>query len=169
MAESVSIDFGDQQSEIKDETVSQDNNNKPALNPVKLYAHTVQLLYGYPGFLDKWSIYKFHNGKTFTNISSRKILQDLQASVQCIGPDILGFTSKDIRTHSDQASLAMMMYLVKEPVYTTMPIGCWSSNAFLAYIEKQIKKFTKGVSSSMLQTKLSTTPLSLKRNDPTAH
>ena len=99
MVESVAINFSDQKLEIKDKTVSQDNNNKPALNPVKLYAHTVQLLYGYPGFLDKWSIYKFHNGKTFTNISSRKILQDLQASVQCIGPDIIGFTGKDIGTH----------------------------------------------------------------------
>ena len=45
----------------------------------------------------------------------------------------------------------MMMYLAKEPVYTIMLIARWSSDAFLAYIEKQIKDFTKGVSSRMLK------------------
>jgi len=47
----------------------------------------------------------------------------------------------------------MMMYLAKEPVYTIMLIGRWNSDAFLAYIEKQIKEFTKGVSTRMLQNK----------------
>ena len=45
----------------------------------------------------------------------------------------------------------MMMYLAKEPTYTIMLIGRWSSDAFLAYIEKQIKEFTKGVSTRMLE------------------
>ena len=45
----------------------------------------------------------------------------------------------------------MLMYLAKEPVYTIMLVGRWSSDAFLAYIEKQIKEFTRGVSSRMLQ------------------
>ena len=31
-----------------------------------------------------------------------------------------------------------------------MLVGRWNSDAFLAYIEKQIKEFTKGVSSRML-------------------
>ena len=45
----------------------------------------------------------------------------------------------------------MMMYLATEPTYTIMLFGRWSSDAFLAYIEKQIKEFGKGVSSRMLQ------------------
>ena len=45
----------------------------------------------------------------------------------------------------------MLMYLAKEPVYTIMLVGRWSSDAFLAYIEKQIKEFTRGVSTRMLQ------------------
>ena len=32
-----------------------------------------------------------------------------------------------------------------------MLTGRWSSDAFLAYIEKQVKEFTQGVSSRMLQ------------------
>ncbi|KAL7527766.1 hypothetical protein ACHAXR_003333, partial [Thalassiosira sp. AJA248-18] len=136
---------------IKDESVSQDSNDKDELNPVKLYAKTIRRLRSYPGYSDKWEIYTFFDGKSFTKISAKEILIDLRASVDAIGVDILGFTSKDIGTHSVRSSLAMMMYLAKEPIYTIMLIGRWSSDAFLAYIEKQVKEFTKGVSSRMLQ------------------
>ena len=43
-----------------------------------------------------------------------------------------------------------------------MLIGFWSSDNFLAYIEKQIKEFTKGVISQMLTNKhFYNTPLAL--------
>jgi len=34
---------------------------------------------------------------------------------------------------------------------TIMLVGRWNSDAFLAYIEKQVREFTKGVSTRMLQ------------------
>ena len=151
LAETVSIDFGEQKSEIKDETVSQDSNDWKELNPVWLFAQTIKRLRTYPGYSEKWELYTYFDGKTFTKIPSKEILLDLRSSVDCIGIDILGFTSKDIGTHSVRASLAMMMYLSKEPIYTIMLMGRWSSDAFLAYIEKQVKEFTKGVSTRMLQ------------------
>ena len=43
-----------------------------------------------------------------------------------------------------------MAYLAKEPVYTIMLIGRWSSTAFLRYIEKQVTEFTRGVNKRML-------------------
>ena len=151
LATSISIDFGDQKSEIKDETVSQDANNESGLNPVTLFAKTIRRLRSYPNYSDEWPIHTFYDGTNFTKITSKEILHDIRCSVDCIGPDILGFTSKDVGTHSVRASLAMMMFLAKEPIYTIMLIGRWSSDAFLAYIEKQIKEFTRGVSSRMLQ------------------
>jgi hypothetical protein len=153
-AEDVSIDFGDQKSDIKDETVSQDsNNNNDGLNPVTLWAFTIQRLRSYPGFREDWEVYKFydHDSGKLSNITSKEILIDIRAAVDAIGPDILGFTSDDVGTHSVRSSLAMMMYLAKEAIYTIMLVGRWSSDAFLAYIEKQIKEFTRGVSSRMLQ------------------
>ena len=150
-ATSVSIDFGDQKSEIKDETVSQDANNKGELNPVVIWAKTIKRLRSYPGYRDSWEVFTFFDGSNFSKITPKEILSDLRSSVDCIGVDILGFTSADIGTHSVRASLAMMMYLAKEPTYTIMLIGRWSSDAFLAYIEKQIKEFTKGVSTRMLE------------------
>ena len=151
LAHTVSINFGDQKSEIKDETVSQDNNWKDELNPVHHFASTIRRLCSYTGYSDKWELYTFFDGINFSKIAASEILIDLRSSVDAIGVDILGFTSADIGTHSVRASLAMMMYLAKEPIYTIMLIGRWSSDAFLAYIEKQVKEFTKGVSSRMLQ------------------
>ena len=80
------------------------------------------------------------------------MLISIRAPVDTIGVDILGFIGKDVGTHPNRAAAAMMMYLAKEPVYTIMLIGRWSSDVFLAYIEKQVKEFTKGVSKRMPQT-----------------
>jgi hypothetical protein len=44
----------------------------------------------------------------------------------------------------------MAMYLAGVPVYTIMLLGRWSSDAFLQYIEKQVKEFSKGISKKML-------------------
>ena len=56
---------------------------------------------------------------------------------------MLGFPSKEVGTHSVRASLVMMMHLAKKPVYTITLIVRWISDAFLAYIEKQIKDLQK--------------------------
>ena len=47
-SESVSIDLGMQKPDIRDKTVSQDNNDKTDLNPIILLALTVQRLLRYP-------------------------------------------------------------------------------------------------------------------------
>ena len=150
-ASTVSINFGDQKSEIKDKTVSQDANNKVGLNPVTIWAKTIQRLRNYPDYSADWEVFTYYDGANFTKIKTTEILADLRATVDSIGPDTLGSTSKEFGTHSIRASLAMMMYLAKEPIYTIMPIGRWSSDAFLAYIEKQVKDFTKGVRTRMLE------------------
>ena len=147
-SETVSIDFGEQKSELKYETVSQDRNDESGLNPVEIYALIVRIIRSYPNVPNNWSIFTFFDGSSFSKISGREILRGIRSSVDCIGEDSLGFTSADVG--SVRASLAIMMLLAKEPTYTIMLIGRWSSDAFLAYIEKQIKEFTKGVSSRML-------------------
>jgi hypothetical protein len=45
----------------------------------------------------------------------------------------------------------MAMYLGKCPVYTVMLIGCWSSDAFLQYIRKQVMEFSHNISKRMLK------------------
>jgi hypothetical protein len=45
----------------------------------------------------------------------------------------------------------MAMYLEGVPVFTIMLLRRWSSNSFLRYIRKQLKEFSTGVSSKMIQ------------------
>jgi hypothetical protein len=45
----------------------------------------------------------------------------------------------------------MAMYLAGVPVFMIMLLGRWSSDAFLHYIRKQVKEFSKGISIKMIQ------------------
>ena len=149
-ADCVTINFGDQKSEIRFEQVTQYNSKSRTLNPVVHWAAMVRRLRSYPGFKDSWHVHRFHDGTRFTNITSKELLVDLRAAVKCIGIETLGFTKADVGTHSVRSSLTRMMYLTKEPIYTIMLVGRWSSDAFLRYIKKQVKEFTKGVSTRMI-------------------
>jgi hypothetical protein len=44
----------------------------------------------------------------------------------------------------------MAMYLAGVPVFTIMLIGCWSSDAFLRYIRRQVLQFSSGVAARMV-------------------
>ena len=102
------------------------------MNPVNLWAEVVRRLRSYPGFKEDWSVYTFFDGENLSNLSSSEFIQDIRATVDAIGPAVLGFTSKEVGTHSSRSGGAMMMYLAKTPVYTIMMTGRWSSNAFLS-------------------------------------
>ena len=150
LSEAVTINFGDQKSHIRFELVTQYNNDDPQLNPVYNWASVVKRIISYPGFKPSWPVFTYFDNKGFSKITVSEMIADIKHSVTCIGEHVLGFTRDDVGAHSPRASLAMLMYLAKEPVYTIMLVGRWNSDAFLAYIEKQIKEFTKGVSRRML-------------------
>ena len=67
-----------------------------------------------------------------------------------LGVDHLGFTSDIIDCHSIRSAAAMEMFLNKVKTYTIMLQGRWSSDALLRYIRKQVKEFSNGVSTSMV-------------------
>jgi hypothetical protein len=55
------------------------------------------------------------------------------------------------RTESAALSrLAMAMYLAGVPVFMSMLLGHWSSNAFFHFIRKQVKEFSSGISQKMI-------------------
>eukprot|EP00957_Ditylum_brightwellii_P161711 12312077-Ditylum_brightwellii.AAC.1 len=83
-------------------------------------------------------------------ITANKILENICATVSCMGKDTLGFTAKEVRTHSTQSASTMEIYLAQVPVFAIMLIGMWSSDAFLLCIREQVQDFTKGISSKML-------------------
>jgi hypothetical protein len=68
-----------------------------------------------------------------------------------IGSSSLGFSADQIGLHLTRSGAAMAMHLLGVPVFTIMLLGRWSSDAFLRYIRKQVKEFSHGVSSKMIQ------------------
>ena len=56
LADAVSINFGDQKSEIRFELVTQYNNSDPQLNPVSNWAYTIRRIRSYPGFDPSWGV-----------------------------------------------------------------------------------------------------------------
>ena len=147
------LKFGPQKSGVYEDEIPLDNNEESTLNPVILWAHTISRLRSYPKFNAQWPIYTFFDRekKRFKPIKNNEIEQDIKAAVAAIGRDILGFGPNEVGTHSNRSSLAMMLYLQQVPPYTIMLIGRWRSDAFLSYIEKQCREFTKGMSSVMLK------------------
>jgi len=83
-------------------------------------------------------------------ITGPQLLKQLRRATTAIGHESLGFHACNIGLHSARSGAAMAMYLAGVPVYTIMLLGRWSSDAFLRYIRKQVKEFSKGVSSKML-------------------
>ena len=65
LADTMSIDFSDQKSNIRDETVSLDNNHRDNLNPVILFVKTSRRLRSYPRYSEKRELFIFFDGKSF--------------------------------------------------------------------------------------------------------
>ena len=151
-AATVIAGFGPQKSGFYADEVPMDRNNDPMLNPVKLWATVITRIRSYPNFDPQWPVYTYYNEKTkrFTPIKSSEVQKDIKEAVAAIGKDTLGFGPADVGTHSVRSSLAMQLYLQRVPHYTIMLIGRWRSDAFLSYIEKQCREFTKGMSQIML-------------------
>ncbi len=86
----------------------------------------------------------------FEHITSKQIRNALQDAILAIREDSLHIAAGQIGTHSIRSGAAMAMFLGGCPVFLIMMIGHWSSNSFLCYIQKQVKKLNHNVSWKML-------------------
>jgi hypothetical protein len=110
------------------------------------------------------NLFRFSDGKKYL-FTGTELLKRLSLAATVIGEDILGFSAKEIGLHSARSG-AMAMYLAHAPVFTIMLLGRWSIDAFLRYIQKQVKEFRKGISSKMLQQEHFFTVPSSSSEDP---
>jgi hypothetical protein len=153
IADSVEITFVSQKNGQVQDQILQFHTNDRELCPVRHWVYTIKRLLSYPNYRPTWPVYHFYDPITnrHSNITSNEMLIDIRAAVSAIGINILGFDSSEVGTHSNRAAFAMMHYLAGTPVYTLMLLGRWLSDAFLRYIEKQVKEFSQGASQRMLQ------------------
>ena len=147
-AETVSITFEFQKNKQRNITVTQPRSGKQ-LCPVTSWGKIVQRVLSYKGSSSTSPVNTVMIGNKRHYIHSREMMKHLQHTVDNISG--LGFTGKDIGTHSIRSSFAMALYLSRRPVSTIMLMGRWSSDAFLLYIRRQVQEFSKGVSSDMVQ------------------
>ncbi len=132
--------------------ITQHRSTDSLLCPVKIWAKIVQRLWNYPSSSGKMMVNSFliPNNKIHLFTGS-KLLKRLLLAAASLGPDTLGFTADQIGLHSARSGAAMAMFLAGGPVFTIMLLGRWSSDAFLRYIRKQVKEFSRGISNRMIQ------------------
>lgn len=147
---SVSITFTKQKNKSDFETITQHASHHPILCPVKRWAAVIGNLSPIPSFGPTTPVCTFVNkaGQEAT-LTCDQILKLLRWAVSEIGEDIIGFSAKEIGTHSIRSGGTMAMYLSGVPIITIMLIGRWRSDSFIKYIQKQILQFTSGVSEKM--------------------
>ena len=153
-ADLVDITFMFQKNDDRNESVGMHRaeNSKDFMCPVKLAASIVQRVLSYPGSSSdsKLNLMISNKGTPF-EISSTSIRKDIKNIVKIMGPEILGFSSGDVGTHSIRSGGAMALHLANVSPLTIMMIGRWRSDAFLLYIRKQVQQFSIGLSDRMLE------------------
>jgi hypothetical protein len=152
LAECVSITFELQKKDSKNDVITQFRSEDSLLCPVKTWAKIIRRIASYPSSSKETTVNSFllPNNKLHL-FSGTELLKKLRLAAMSIGPDILGFTADQIGLHSARSGSAMAMYLSGVPVFTIMLLGRWSSDAFLRYIRRQVKEFSKGISNKMIR------------------
>ena len=145
--ETVSVTFTFQEYKKKMMTVTQPRSGKP-ICPVIIWAKIVLRVLSYEGTLESSTVNTVQLGKTLKQITRDEMLTRIRHIVDNMNG--LGFTGKEVWTHSVRSSLAMVLYLSKGPVSMITVLSRWSSGALLLYIRRQIQDFSIAVSSDMI-------------------
>jgi hypothetical protein len=152
-ANCVLITFELQKRDTKNDTISQHRSGDKRLCPVIVWASIAKRIRSYKNSSSSTTVNTFQfpeSGKTHFFFGA-ELLKRLRFATTSIGSDSLGFTAKEVGLHSARSGAAIAMYLAHVPVFTILLLGRWLSDAFLRYIRKQVKEFSNGFSSKMIQ------------------
>ena len=75
--------------------------------------------------------------------------KSLRSGTYYFGEERLGFSHKEVGTHSIRLGSAMELYLAKVYLETIMIMGQWASSTFLRYFCIQVSDLSKGISTLM--------------------
>jgi hypothetical protein len=131
------------------DTVTQIASGDALFCPVRAWAAIAHRIWGYKGASEDTPVSAVWRNGRIEHITSYSFVA-LDAAVGAVGYEKLGIKKGEIGTHSLRSGAAMAMYLGEVPVYTIMMLGCWSSDAFLCYIRKQVEQFSHNVSKHMI-------------------
>ena len=155
-ATSVSICFRMQKNDEKEAVVTMHRSSK-GLCPVKTWGEIVDRVLSYPRANQNSPVNLVEIETTkkpkYVQIRSSDILKHIRNTVTQIGEDKLGFTAKEVGTHSIRSSFAMFLHLNGIRSDKIMLQGRWRSTAFLTYIRVQVTEFSLGLSDKMNKTR----------------
>ena len=151
-ADCVSITFVDQKNGEKMETITQHRVTNGSLCPVQAWATTIKRVESYTDTTLSSPVNTFLDPSTnkLVRITAKQMRSHIVSHVKQLGPEKFGIDIKRVGTHSLRSSCAMLLYLAEVRTSTIMLLGRWKSDAFLLYLRKQVKEFTKGVSNTMV-------------------
>ena len=151
-ADCVSITFVDQKNGEKMETITQHRVRQGPLCPVQAWATTVKRVMSYKSSTPSTAVNTFVHpiSNKPVQITAKQMRAHIISHVNTLGPSKYGIDIKRVGTHSLRSSCAMLLYLAEVRTSTIMLLGRWKSDAFLLYLRKQVKEFTNGVSSTMM-------------------
>jgi hypothetical protein len=119
-------------------------------SPIKSLARRVHDILSHHG-PPTAGIFSYHHpfSTTLLEVSAAHINTSIKKVAQDLGLYQLGYTSKDVSSHSLRAGGAMAMHLNGIDTNTIKKMGRWRSDTFLMYIHEQISAFATGVSLKM--------------------
>jgi hypothetical protein len=117
--------------------------------PVRMGAAIIRRLRSYEGTNDNTPISAFWQFNRINHVTSKQVITAMKDTIQAIVEDVLSIKKEEIGMHLIRSGVAMAMFLGNCSVCVIMMISCWSSDAFLQYIQKQVEQFSHNVSKRM--------------------
>ena len=103
------------------------------LCPVRSWGAIIDRIEGYKGTTGKTTVNTVEINGKLKRIDSSTIRNRIRVAVKAIGEEKLGFTAKEVGTHSIRTSFATLLYLRKvDPIFV-------ESNGCLAVKQKNVK------------------------------
>ena len=145
-----------QKNDEKEAVITMHRSSK-GLCPVQTWGEIVARVLSYPrsNYNSPVNIVEIPTTKKpkYVQIRSSDVLKHIRNTATQIGYDKLGFTAKEVGTHSIRSSFAMFLHLNGIRSDKIMLQGRWRSTAFLTYIRVQVTEFSRGLSDQMNKTK----------------
>ena len=109
-------------------------------------ASIVSRIRSYKGSSNNTPISAFWHFNQLNHVTSAQVIAAIKDAIVAIDKDVLHIKKSEIGTHSIRLGAAMAMFLSNYSVCQIMMIRCWSSDAFLQYIHKQVEQFSHNIS-----------------------
>lgn len=161
------ITFELQKRDTKNDIITQHRSGDHLICPVRIWAKIIPCITSYKtSTLDSPVNFSLHVDATPHHFSRQELLNRPWLVAATLGKETLGFSAIQIGLHSACSGATMAMFFAGVPVFAIMLLCRWSSDAFLRYIWKQVKGFSSGIGTNMIQNEEFFTIPTASKTDP---